>query len=250
MKSARNKTIDISVDEGREYLGRCVTVREKAAADEILDRTILGDTFEVLPLLPKSFADLIIADPPYNLTKDFHGSTFRETTADSYLEYTERWLSLLEPILKDNGSMYVCCDWKSSIVIGQALAKRFHIQNRITWQREKGRGAMRNWKNSMEDIWFVTKSKDYTFNPDAVKIRRRVIAPYRVAGKPKDWEETAEGNFRNTGASNFWDDISVPYWSMPENRPVPRLRLNLGDSQKARTALLGHRAKSAVLRVG
>ena len=146
MKSARNKTIDISVDEGREYLGRCVTVREKAAADEILDRTILGDTFEVLPLLPKSFADLIIADPPYNLTKDFHGSTFRETTADSYLEYTERWLSLLEPILKDNGSMYVCCDWKSSIVIGQALAKRFHIQNRITWQREKGRGAMRNWK--------------------------------------------------------------------------------------------------------
>ena len=183
MKSARNKTIDISVDEGREYLGRCVTVREKAAADEILDRTILGDTFEVLPLLPKSFADLIIADPPYNLTKDFHGST--------------------------------------SIVIGQALAKRFHIQNRITWQREKGRGAMRNWKNSMEDIWFVTKSKDYTFNPDAVKIRRRVIAPYRVAGKPKDWEETAEGNFRNTGASNFWDDISVPYWSMPENTAHP-----------------------------
>ena len=114
MKSARNKTIDISVDEGREYLGRCVTVREKAAADEILDRTILGDTFEVLPLLPKSFADLIIADPPYNLTKDFHGSTFRETTADSYLEYTERWLSLLEPILKDNGSMYVCCDWRAS----------------------------------------------------------------------------------------------------------------------------------------
>ena len=80
---------------------------------------------------------------------------------------------------------------------------------------------MRNWKNSMEDIWFVTKSKDYTFNPDAVKIRRRVIAPYRVAGKPKDWEETAEGNFRNTGASNFWDDISVPYWSMPENTAHP-----------------------------
>ena len=152
MKSARNKTIDISVDEGREYLGRCVTVREKAAADEILDRTILGDTFEVLPLLPKSFADLIIADPPYNLTKDFHGSTFRETTADSYLEYTERWLSLLEPILKDNGSMYVCCDWKSSIVIGQALAKRFHIQNRITWQREKGRGAMRNWNHEIKGL--------------------------------------------------------------------------------------------------
>ena len=54
-----------------------------------------------------------------------------------------------------------------------------------------------------------------------VKIRRRVIAPYRVDGKPKDWEETKHGNFRNTYPSNFWDDISVPYWSMPENTPHP-----------------------------
>ena len=52
--------------------------------------------------------------------------------------------------------------------------------------------------------------------------RRRVIAPYRHAsGTPKDWEETAEGNFRNTHPSNFWDDISVPYWSMAENTAHP-----------------------------
>ena len=244
MKSARNKTIDISVDDGREYLDRCVSIDRPPLPEDVLDKTILGDCFSVLPLLPKGIADLIIVDPPYNLTKDFHGSTFRETTADKYLGYTESWLSMLEPLLKETGSMYVCCDWKSSIVIGQALAKRFLIQNRITWQREKGRGAVRNWKNSMEDIWFVTKSKDYTFNPDAVKLRRRVIAPYRVAGKPKDWEEAAEGNFRNTGASNFWDDISIPYWSMPENTAHPTqkpekllAKLILASSDKGDTVL-------------
>ena len=128
---------------------------------------------------------------------------------------------MAERLLKDSGSMYVCCDWRSGIVIGQALAERFIIRNRITWQREKGRGAARNWKNSMEDIWFVTKSDRYTFNTDAVKLRRRVIAPYRVDGKPKDWEATEEGNFRNTCPSNFWDDISVPFWSMPENTAHP-----------------------------
>ena len=73
----------------------------------------------------------------------------------------------------------------------------------------------------MEDIWFVTKSKTYTFNVEAVKIRRKVIAPYKVDGKPKDWEETKFGNFRNTYPSNFWDDISIPYWSMPENTAHP-----------------------------
>ena len=73
----------------------------------------------------------------------------------------------------------------------------------------------------MEDIWFATKSKNYVFNIDDVMIRRKVIAPYKQDGKPKDWEETEEGNFRTTYPSNFWDDISIPYWSMPENTAHP-----------------------------
>jgi len=73
----------------------------------------------------------------------------------------------------------------------------------------------------MEDIWFATRSNRYIFNVDDVKQRRKVIAPYRVDGKPKDWEETDDGNFRDTYPSNFWDDISIPYWSMPENTDHP-----------------------------
>ena len=79
-KSTRNKTIDLSVEEGKAYLERCISIGSKAGIDEITDKTILGDTFSVMPLLPEGFADLIIVDPPYNLTKDFHGSRFRETT--------------------------------------------------------------------------------------------------------------------------------------------------------------------------
>ncbi len=220
-KSQRNKTIDLSVEEGMDYLNRCMTVSQPVSLREILDKTICGDTFEVGKFLTPHFADLIIADPPYNLTKNFHGNTFRQTDYESYLAFTERWLELAAQLLKPNGSLYVCCDWKSSLAIGQALMKRFRIQNRITWQREKGRSAKANWKNCMEDIWFVTPDKTYTFHAEAVLHRRRVIAPYKTDGKPKDWEETGEGRFRNTGASNFWDDISVPYWSMPENTAHP-----------------------------
>ncbi len=73
----------------------------------------------------------------------------------------------------------------------------------------------------MEDIYFCTRTKDHYFNAEAVKQRRQVIAPYKINGEPKDWEETALGNFRNTYAANFWDDISIPYWSMPENTDHP-----------------------------
>ena len=48
-----------------------------------------------------------------------------------------------------------------------------------------------------------------------------MIAPYKAEGKPKDWTESKEGRFRDTCPSNFWDDISVPYWSMPENTAHP-----------------------------
>lgn len=220
-KAERNKTIDLSVEDGHSYLDRCLTVSAPSSIDSILDRTILGDCLEVMPLLPDQFVDLMIADPPYNLHKDFHGKKFRQTSDEMYEEYTHSWILRTLPLLKPDASVYVCCDWQSSAAIVSVLKKYFIVQNRITWQREKGRGALNNWKNSMEDIWFVTRSKHYTFNVDDVKVRRKVIAPYKVDGKPKDWEETKAGNFRNTCPSNFWDDISVPYWSMPENTAHP-----------------------------
>ncbi len=222
MKAPRNKTIDTPLQEGSEYLSRCITLRERQdTVGPLLDKTILGDFFETTPLLPRGCADLIIADPPYNLTKSFAGSTFSRMSDGEYEEYTRNWLSLVEPLLKDTGSLYVCCDWESSLIIGRVLGEFFHVRNRITWQREKGRGAKQNWKNGMEDIWFATKSSSYTFNLDAVKTRRRVIAPYRKDGKPKDWQETEAGNFRDTCPSNFWDDITVPFWSMAENTAHP-----------------------------
>ena len=220
-KAGRNKTIDFPLEEGQQYLEKCVTIRTPAALDQILDRTILGDCHEVMPLLPNGFADLLIADPPYNLDKNFHGKKFQKISEESYIEYTDNWVQKTLPLLKPDASVYICCDWHCSAAIEKVLQKYFLVRNRITWQREKGRGAMHNWKNSMEDIWFATRSASYTFNAGDVKIRRKVIAPYRIDGKPKDWEETESGSFRNTFPSNFWDDISIPYWSMPENTAHP-----------------------------
>lgn len=221
-KAPRNKTIDTPVSEGKKYLSRCITIeKEIDNINTILDKTVLGDTFSVCPLLPKESIDLIIADPPYNLNKQFNGSKFAKMNDADYEEYTRRWLSAICTLLKPDGSIYVCCDWETSLIIGRVLGEFFKIRSRITWQREKGRGAKSNWKNGMEDIWYATKSNTYTFNLDSVKIRKKVIAPYRIDGKPKDWTESKNGNFRDTCPSNFWDDITIPFWSMPENTAHP-----------------------------
>ncbi len=221
-KTGRNKTIDTPVSEGAIYLNRCISVTEQQnSLESVLDKTILGDTLAVCALLPPNSVDLIVADPPYNLTKSFNGTTFSKKKDSDYEEYTRRWLSAVKPLLKDTGSIYVCCDWETSLIIGRVLGEFFYVRNRITWQREKGRGAKANWKNSMEDIWFATNSNDFTFNLNAVRIRKKVIAPYRINGKPKDWTESENGNYRDTCPSNFWDDITIPFWSMSENTAHP-----------------------------
>lgn len=221
IKSKKNKTIDISPIAGEKYLNRCIVLNNTATLPEIMDKTINGDTFAVIEKLPLGFVDLLIVDPPYNLSKNYHGNKFNETNDSEYEQYTIKWVESIVPLLKPNASIYVCCDWKSSLIIGRILKDYFYIRNRITWQREKGRGAQNNWKNGMEDIWFATASNEYTFNLDAVKMRKKVIAPYKENGKPKDWQETDLGKFRDTCPSNFWNDICIPYWSMPENTEHP-----------------------------
>ena len=218
----RNKTIDLSLDEGQAELSRCLRLDAPAAAAAVTDRTILGDCFRVLPLLPEGLADLVIADPPYNLRRDFGEQRFPVRSEADYRDWCLDWLRPLRRCMKPGASLYVCCDWRSSGAVAAALGELFTVRNRITWQREKGRGAARNWKNSMEDVWFATLGDDYYFDLEAVKLRRRVIAPYRSGGVPKDWERDGDGTpWRLTCPGNFWDDLTVPFWSMPENTAHP-----------------------------
>ena len=220
-KALRNKTIDREITADDIYLARCKSAEDLKTMPSPRDITLHGDTEKILPLLPEGYFDLIIVDPPYNLYKNFHGESFSKMRDGDYLEYTRTWLSALYPLLCEGGTIYVCCDWRSSVLIGQVLPEFFTVQNRITWEREKGRGAERNFKNSHEDIWFATKGDGYKFNLEKLKVRRKVLATYRENGAAKDWELTENGAFRDTCPSNFWDDITVPFWSMEENTAHP-----------------------------
>ena len=188
-----------------------------------LENGILNqDFFDAAVHLPQGFVDLLILDPPYNLSKDYHGHAFRERERAEYQRWFSGVLDLLKPTLKPDATVYACADWQTSLLLAPLLESAFVVRNRITWEREKGRGAKANWKNNTEDIWFCTVSDEYFFDVEAVKLKRKVRAPYRDdAGMPKDWEEGAHGNFRLTHPSNIWTDLTVPFWSMPENTDHP-----------------------------
>ncbi|MDR1931833.1 MAG: site-specific DNA-methyltransferase [Spirochaetales bacterium] len=222
IRAPKNRTLTV-LDEERVTLKHGILYPDTnpLSPAQIINKTICGDLFTLLDLLPGEFVDLLIIDPPYNLVKNFNGLKFNKTDDEAYLKYLKSWFPKLINTLKQNGSVYICGDWKSTFCLYQIMKDSTIIRNRITWQREKGKGAKANWKNAAEDIWFGTKSRDYYFNVEAVKQKRKVIAPYRENGVPKDWEETENGGFRLTYPGNYWDDISIPYWSMPENTDHP-----------------------------
>ncbi len=222
IKSQKNKTIELSEHDILRLEGKLLSLDCQVNAEQLINRTILGDAIEVIDHLPLHFVDLLFVDPPYNMNKVFGKSTFKRMGSKDYENWLRSWLSKIVDTLKPTASIYVCGDWRSSSALFRALSDHFKIRNRITWEREKGRGAKANWKNASEDIWFATVGENYYFDVEAVKLKKKVIAPYRdSAGKPKDWSEEENGNFRLTHPSNLWTDLSVPFWSMPENTCHP-----------------------------
>lgn len=220
-RAPMNRSITLSTDEIKRYKKKLLKIKNSMSIEKIENKTINQDLYEMVDYLPDRFVDLMFIDPPYNLEKSFNGNKFKKLSIEEYNEYIDSWLKKLIRILKPNASVYICGDWYSSTSLHLIGRKYFKLVNRITWQREKGRGAKTNWKNASEDIWFFTLSNKYKFFVDRVKEKRQVIAPYRVNGIPKDWEESDKGNFRRTHPSNMWTDLSVPYWSMPENTEHP-----------------------------
>lgn len=221
-KAPKNKTLTLTTEDIETFQKSLLLLDDLKKGADFINKIILGDCLQALDFLPDEFADLIIIDPPYNLTKDFNGQKFNAMNDDLYEKYLASWFFLVAKKLKKNGTLYMCGDYKCSCAMERVIKKELTILNRITWQREKGRGAAKNFKNSMEDIWFAVKNpKDYYFDMRSIMQRRLVRAPYKVDGQPKDWTQTDCGKFRDTCPSNFWDDISVPFWSMKENTPHP-----------------------------
>lgn len=167
IKAGRNRTIVLEEGDVGRLKSKLIKLKGMVQVDAIVNKTIHQDLFEVLGYLPENFVDLLFIDPPYNLTKEFNSGVFKEMPIGDYEMWIESWLVPLSKVLKRTASIYICGDWKCSSAIFKVMSKYFKVRNRITWEREKGRGAKSNWKNCSEDIWFGTVSDDYFFNSSA-----------------------------------------------------------------------------------
>jgi site-specific DNA-methyltransferase (adenine-specific) len=181
---------------------------------------------DVIDVLEKNIADnsidLIFADPPYNIGKDFNGRKDAWESDESYLNWCYRWLDLCVDKLKENGSFYVMTSTQFMPFFDIYLNKKLDILSRIVWAYDSSGVQAKNYFGSMyEPILFGVKNKkDYTFNSDAILVeaktgaKRKLIDYRKNPPQPYNTEKVP---------GNVWDYPRVRYrMAEYENHPTQK----------------------------
>ncbi len=129
------------------------------------------DALQGMAALPDHSIDLIIADPPYGLGKDY-GNDSDRMPANAFLAWMENWLLIALPKLKDTGSLYIFATWRYSPEIFVFLKQRMIMLNEIIWDRKVPSmgGSTRKYSSVHDTIGFFAKSPGYYFDLDAIRI--------------------------------------------------------------------------------
>jgi DNA modification methylase len=161
-------------------------------------KLILGNCIEVMSAWPSSHVDLIVADPPYNLGKEYGNGSDSQLRAD-YLKFTKAWLSQAVRVLKPNGSLYVFMGFRFISHLFLLLDEEFRLpfNSWICWNYTQGMGRTRGFSPRHDDILFFTKSDRYTFNLDSVRVPQKY---YR-----------SRNNMRGANPGDVWEFSHVHY---------------------------------------
>jgi DNA modification methylase len=166
-------------------------------------RLILGDSLEVLPQIPSESVDLVVADPPYNLGKDY-GNNHDIKGFEEYLDFSKKWLTEAYRILKPTGTIYVFMGFRFISYLYNILDRELgmHFSNWIVWHYTQGMGKTRGFSPRHDDILMFTKSQIFFFDLDAIRVPQKF---YRD-----------RNNMRGANPGDVWQFSHVHYCN--ENR--------------------------------
>jgi len=161
-------------------------------------KIITGDAIQEMQKMNSVSVDLVIADPPYNLGKDY-GNNHDIKGFDEYLEFSRNWLRETHRLLKPNGTLYVFMGFRFISYLYDILDRELQMffNSWIVWHYTQGMGKTRGFSPRHDDILMFTKSKEQKFNLDAVRVPQKY---YRD-----------RNNMRGANPGDVWEFSHVHY---------------------------------------
>lgn len=185
-------------------------------------RIIHGDALEALENISDDTIDLIFADPPYNIGKNFAGCLDKWDTDEKYLDWCYKWLSLCVKKLKPNGSFYVMTSTQFMPYFDLFLRNKINIMSRIAWYYDSSGVQAKNYYGSMyEPILFCVKNKEhYTFNSDDIMVEAKTGSQRKLI----DYRKNPPQPYNTKKVpGNVWEFARVRYrMEEYENHPTQK----------------------------
>lgn len=209
---------------------------------ELRLEAICGDALVELKKIPSESIDLIVTDPPYNLSKDY-GKTKDNLEFEEYLEWSRKWLTEAKRVLKKDGTIYVFMGVRFIAYIYQILERElgFEFNSWITWYYTQGIGKTKGFSPRHDDILMFTKSSKFNFYLDEVRVPQKY---YRSIN-----------NMRGANPGNVWEFSHVHY-CQKNRKPHPTQkpeglyeRMILASSREGDTVLDPFVGSGTALRV-
>lgn len=162
-----------------------------------------GDARSMLPSVATGTIDLVIADPPYNLSKNY-GNNIDRRGFEEYLEFSKAWLAEAYRILKPTGTIYVFMGFRFVSYLYEILERdlKMHFNSWICWHYTQGMGKKRGFSPRHDDILMFTKSHEFVFNLDGVRVPQKYFRD--------------RNNMRGANPGDVWQFSHVHYCN--ENR--------------------------------
>jgi DNA modification methylase len=188
----------------------------------MVNQLILGDNLEVMKSLASESVDLIYLDPPFFSNRTYEviwGDTgevcsFEDRWAggiEHYISWLKERVEQMHRLLKPTGSIYLHCDWHANAYIRvEILDKIFgmgNFRNEIAWHYIMGASARSTFGEKFDTIFWYSKTKNYTFNLDAIRVPYN---PETIArsnrGEARYRTTLTEADGKNPG--NVWSDVN------------------------------------------
>lgn len=183
----------------------------------------LGDALDVLNTVKDKSVDLIFADPPYNIGKDFGNNVDNWDSDDAYITWCQKWIDTCMRILKDDGTMYFMTATQFMPFLDVFVSKKYNVLSRMIWTYDSsGVQSKKIYGSLYEPILMINKSKDskYTFNSEDIMIEAKTGSQRKLI----DYRKTPPQPYNSTKVpGNVWDIPRVRFrMDEYENHPTQK----------------------------
>ena len=205
-------------------------------------KIILGDAINEMQKLTSETFDLIIADPPYNLGKNY-GNNHDTKEFEEYLVFSKEWIKEAYRLLKPTGTIYIFMGFRFISYLYNLLDRDFKMffNSWIVWHYTQGMGKKKGFSPRHDDILMFTKTENFIFNLDDVRVPQKY---YRE-----------RNNMRGANPGDVWVFSHVHYCnknrqSHPTQKPEGLIeRMVLASSHKGSLILDPFLGSGTTLRV-